>query len=325
MGGKGPWVGKVLVGLGVLVVIGAGAGYFALRSYLHSEGFRKFLGAEVSRAAKMEGSFGAFRWDGLAVQTDGFSAVGTGVMAGVEAENIGTEVGFGGVRRGVWEIKATRIARLGISLSLRKKDEPEPTEPAVRKEEVMKKQPGWVPSGVELESLDIGEIAVRAMTASGEINARGMSLHVTPDGGAKAFKGEMAGGTVRGPLEWIPELRVKRVAGSYRDGSAFITEAEVNAWEEGRITAFGEWDSRAKTYSFEGDLGGVKCAELLDENWARRLTGDVSSSFFVDNLRGSPAMGGDLDLPQRDADRAADAGFAGGVCGYAAFPHPPAQ
>jgi hypothetical protein len=286
----------VLFGSGALLVIGAGVGYFALRSYLHSEGFRKFLGAEVSRAAKMEGSFEAFRWDGLAVQTGGFHATGTGVMAGVETENINTEVGFGGVRRGVWEISATRISRLGLLLDLTKKDEPEPTEPAERKEEVMKKQPGWVPSGVELEALDIGEIAIKAKTASGEIHARGMALTATPGQGNKSFKGEILGGTVVSPFGWLPEFRVKRIAGSYRDGSAFITKAEVNAWEDARINAFGEWDSRAKTYSFEGDIDRVKCAELLDENWARRLTGDVSSTFSVDNLSGAMAMGGDLEI-----------------------------
>jgi len=294
--GKNPWLGKLLMGFGMLLVLAAGFGYHGLRSYLHSEGFRKFLSAEVSRAARMEGSFDPFRWDGLAVETPGFHATGTGVMAGVEADNIDTEVGFGGIRRGVWEVKATRITRLEMMLDLTKKDEPAPTEPAERKKEVMKKQPGWVPGKIELESLQIGEIAIKAKTASGDIRTKGMSLKATPDKGKNAFKGEITGGTVVSPFTWVPELRVKNILGTYRDGSAFITKAEVNAWEDARINAFGEWDSREKTYSFEGDISRVKCAELLDENWARRLTGDVSSTFSVDNLRGGMVMVGDLEI-----------------------------
>ncbi|QTN31025.1 hypothetical protein HZ994_01345 [Akkermansiaceae bacterium] len=292
--GKSPWLGKLLIVMGGLLILAAGFGYFGLRSYLHSEGFRKFLSAEVSRLTKMEGSFDPFKWDGLAVETPGFRASGSGVMASVEADGIDTEVGFGGVGRGVWEIKATRISRLGIGLDLKKKDEPPPTAPAAHKEQVMRKQPGWVPQEVEIESLEIGDIAVRAKMESGEVIAKGLSLSATPDTGKNTFKGEIGGGTIATPFGFVPELRVKRIVGAYRDGSAFITEAELGAWENGRIQSFGEWDSRSGRYSFEGDLQGVKCAELLSENWARRLTGDVSSTFSIDNLRGSMAMAGEL-------------------------------
>lgn len=294
--GKSPWLGKLLFGLGALLVLVLGFGYFGLRAYLHSEGFRKFLSAEVSRAAKVEGAFDPFRWDGLAVETPGFRASGSGVLAAVEADNIDTEVGFGGVGRGVWEIMATRISRLEISLDLTKIGEPEPTEPAEHKKEVMRSQPGWVPSRVELESLAIGEIAVEASTESGRIVANGLSLDVKPDNGRNSFEGEILGGTVVSPMEWLPELRVNRVVGAYRDGSVFVTTAEANAWEDGRIRAFGEWNSGSGAYSFEGDIDGVKCSEVLSENWARRLTGDASSTFSVDNFGGSMAMAGDLKI-----------------------------
>ena len=294
--GKTPWIGKLLFGLGALLMLVIGFGYSGLRAYLHSEGFRKFLSAEVSRAGKVDGAFDPFKWDGLAVQTPGFHAIGAGVMAGIEADQIDTEVGFGGLGRGVWEVRATRISRLEIDLDLTKKEEPAPTGPAERKREVMKEQPGWVPSKVELESLDIGEISVKAKTPSGEVSARGLSLKVTPDRGKNAFKGEVLGGTIVSPLEGMPEIRVERINGTYRDGSAFITKAEFSAWEDARIKAFGEWDSRSQGYSFEGDIEGVKCAELLNENWARRLTGDVTSTFSIDNIRGSMAAAGEMKI-----------------------------
>ena len=41
--------------LGGLLVAGA-AGYFALKNYLHGEGFRKFLAAKVGDATGLEGS-----------------------------------------------------------------------------------------------------------------------------------------------------------------------------------------------------------------------------------------------------------------------------
>ena len=279
---------------GVLLIIGLGLGYMGLRAYLHSDAFRKFLSAQVSGAAKVDGSFSPFHWDGLAVETAGFDAMGEGLIAGIQADEIATEVGFGGVTRGVWEIKNTRITRLEVTLNALESDEPQPDEPEIRKKKSSKEQPGWVPDEVELESLEIGELALGGTTSSGPVKAGGMAVHVLPQSGVKSYKGEIIGGFVDLPWEFVPQLHIIRVRGSFRDGSAFITKADVSAWRDGRISAFGEWDSRENFYSFEGDVEGIKCDELLNENWARRLTGDVSSSFSVDNVSGKMAMAGDL-------------------------------
>ena len=291
---KDPWLGKAFVGLGALLIIGLGVGYLGLRAYLQGDGFRKFLSAQVSGVAKVDGSFSLFRWDGLAVETAGFDATGEGLLAGIQADEIDTEIGFGGITRGVWEIKNTRITRLDLALNVAKANEPPPIEPMIKKKEVSKKQPSWVPDEVELESLEIGELALSGMTPSGSVKASGMSVHVLPEAGEKAYKGEISGGFVDLPWEFAPQLHINRVRGSYRDGSAFITRADISAWREGRISAFGEWNSRDGYYAFEGDAEGIQCDELLNENWARRLTGDVSSSFTIDNASGNMVMAGDL-------------------------------
>ncbi|RYD31705.1 MAG: hypothetical protein EOP87_14220, partial [Verrucomicrobiaceae bacterium] len=90
----------LLVVAGVFILGGA---YLTLRSYLHGEGFRKFLSTKVGRAAGVEGEFSSFRWDGLAVDTDSFDATGSGPLARLRADGLHTEIGFGGVSRGVWE------------------------------------------------------------------------------------------------------------------------------------------------------------------------------------------------------------------------------
>ena len=116
---------------------------------------------------------------------------------------------------------------------------------------------------------------------------------MVPDAGVRSYKGEISGGFLDLPWDFLPRFQINRVAGAFRDGSAFVTQADVSAWTEGPINAFGEWNSRC-LYPFQGDVGGIKCDELLSENWARRLTGDVASSFTVDNARGKMVMGGDL-------------------------------
>lgn len=295
-GAKEPWFGKFVVFFGVFLLLALTLGYAGLRAYLHSEGFRKFLSAEVSKAAKVVGSFEPFRWDGLAVETERFEATGEGMIASVGADQIATEVGFGALGKGAWELKQTRVTRVELGLDFTKKDEPSPTAPLEVAKTVKKKQAGWLPSQVELESVAIGELSIRAITTDGEVAARGMKVRLEPLSTKGAYEGEITGGTIDPAKAWLPEIRLEKVRGSFRDGSAFITSADLKAWENGRIDAFGEWDSKTGTYAFEGDLDGVKCDEVLNENWARRLTGDVSSTFSVNNISGKMVMTGDLTV-----------------------------
>lgn len=292
-GVKEPWFGKFLAFSGVLLLLVLTLGYAGLRAYLHSEGFRKFLSAEVSRAAKVAGTFSSFRWDGLAVETERFEATGDGMIVSVGADQIGTEVGFGALGKGAWELKQTRVSRVEVGLDFTRKNEPPPV---VAQAAVKRKQAGWLPTEVELESVAVGELAIRAKTIEGNVAARGMRVKLEPLSAKGAYEGEITGGTIDPAKAWLPEVRLEKVRGSFRDGSAFITSADLKAWDSGRINAFGEWDSKTGTYAFEGDLDGVKCDEVLSENWARRLTGDVSSTFSVNNISGKMAMNGDLTI-----------------------------
>jgi hypothetical protein len=162
--------------LGVLVLLALAVGYMGLRGYLHSEGFRKFLSAEVSKAAHVVGAFSAFKWDGLAVATEKFEATGEGMIASLKADQIGTEVGFGSLGEGAWELKQTRVSRIEVGLDFTRKNDPSPTLPEEVAKTVKKKQPGWVPAEVRLESLAVGELAIRANTREGQVAARGMRL-----------------------------------------------------------------------------------------------------------------------------------------------------
>jgi hypothetical protein len=291
-----PWFGKFIAFLGVFVLLALALGYMGLRAYLHSEGFRKFLSAEVSKAAQVAGAFSAFKWDGLAVETERFEATGEGMVASLRAEQIGTEVGFGALGKGAWELKQTRVSRLEVSLDFTKKDEPSPTLPDEVAKTVKKKQSGWVPSEVLLESLAVGELAIRAETVEGDVAARGMQVRLEAASGKGAYQGEIIGGTIDPAKDWLPEIRVEKVRGAFRDGSAFITSANLKAWNAGRIHGFGEWNSDTGSYSFEGDLDGVKCDEVLSESWAKRLTGDVSSTFSSNNISGKMVMNGELQI-----------------------------
>ena len=150
---------------GVVLLVGI---YAAVRGYLHSDGFRKFLSAEAGAAAGVSGEFAPFEWDGLAVETDSFEATGDGVLAEVRADGLHTEIGLGGLKRGVWEIRGSSVRRLEVTVDATRKPAKAATEKVKRREksEAKASRPSWLPSEVELEGMDLRSVSARAWWSS---------------------------------------------------------------------------------------------------------------------------------------------------------------
>jgi hypothetical protein len=297
--GNAGWLGRAALVLGAVLVLGAAIGYGLLRNYLHSDGFRLFLSAEVSKAAGVRGEFAPFRWDGLAVDTSRFSAEGEGLITVVNADGLHTEVDLSGVRRGVWQLEGARVNRLELTLDARERESATatatPPPPPAQQQEVAKaRKSGWLPDVVEVGNLTVGELSFRAALEQGLVAADGMRVQVNAESGKNAYRAEVEGGGIRLPWDWAPEVQLENASLRHRDGVVFVTDANANVWKNGRITAVGEWNLGSKTFAFEGGAQRIDLADVLDESWAQRLTGDVASSFTFQNRSGSPRANGSL-------------------------------
>jgi hypothetical protein len=293
-GGRAGRVVLIVLVLAAVVVVGV---YGSLRVYLHSDGFRKFLSAEAGKAAGVDGEFAPFRWDGLSVRTEGFQGGGVEMIQSLRAEGLVTEVSLGGVKRGVWELHETEVSRLEVEMDLRKDQESavpdgQPGGGAVGKTHGR----GWLPSRVEVHGLDVRRVEVTALTDKGAGTAAGMSVRAEREGPGEVYRAEVSGGTIRLPQDWLPEVRLADARLRYRDGSVFLIGAELRAWNEGRLEVSGEWSRRADEYALGGTARGIKAAELLNEDWSHRLTGDISSTFTIDGRGASPRASGSLRM-----------------------------
>lgn len=293
----GGWLGKAVIGLILLGVLAAGVLYAMVRGYLHSDAFRRFLSEKASGLAGVSGEFTPFRWDGLAVDTAAFDAKGTGMVKGVRLEGLHTEVGVGGVSRGVWEIQGSRVQRLDVTLDasaglpvaaptvVEKKVSPAPA-----------KGPGWLPTEVELHGVDVRDVSVRALLEQGPASASGMRVRVEPGGAKSAYRIDVADGSVRTPFGFLPEIRLDRAKLRWQDGSVFLNSFSAGAWKEGRVDATGEWDGSTRQYTVSGDVSGVKCGDLFNEDWSKRFIGDVVSDFSLGNPSGEAQAHGKLKV-----------------------------
>lgn len=296
--GERRWLGKSVVGLLVLGLLALAAGYGMLRRYLHSDSFRLFLSARASQAAGVIGEFAPFEWDGLAVNTENFQAKGVGMITSLRADGLHTEVGLGGVQRGVWEIRDSSVRRLEVAIDVRKSAALPEEGIASAKPDIAKSAPqhSWLPREAEVQGVDVRELVVKAALEKGLASISGMSLHAEQAGGKNSYRAEAKGGKILLPFRTVPELRLERARLRYQDGQAFLTDATLAAWSKGSIHSTGEWDLKSQRYTFQGDAREIQFEDLLSADWAKRLTGEIASDFTLDNPSGSPRASGKMTV-----------------------------
>lgn len=158
--------------------------------------------------------------------------------------------------------------------------------------------PGWLPTKVELMSLDLNEVTVKALLDQGPVSASGLKVRVEPKSAGKkqAYNIDLADGVIRQPIALVPEIHLNRAKLSYKDGQVFLTNATAAAWKNGRLSTSGEWSATTGQYSVEGDVTAVKCEEVFNEDWAKRFTGDMSSDFTINNHSGPLEARGKLRI-----------------------------
>jgi hypothetical protein len=139
-------------------------------------------------------------------------------------------------------------------------------------------------------------VDVKADLKQGPAALTGLKARLEKAGAKSSYRAELAGGTLRLPVSFLPDIRLDRARLRYQDQRLFLNSASASAWREGHLEASGEWDVRQNIYQIEGGLSGVKCAELLNETWAKRLTGNVATDFTLSNPANSLTASGHLTV-----------------------------
>lgn len=292
----GGWLVRGIVLLLVLAIGGAAVGYGLIRSYLHSDAFRVLLSNQVSESIEAEGAFSPLRWDGLAARTSGFEARGEGPLLAIRAEDVRTEIGLDGFREGYWRLKGSAVRHLDVTYDARSGDEENPVEVEIPPLPETEEKSRWLPSELSFDTVDIESLGATVLLDDGELRLSNHRVRARGVEGNHAIDLEVRGGTVTTPLDWLPELRLHEIKARYRDGVVFLTDADFRVFANGRLTAAGEWDEATRLYAMQGNLEGIDCGDLLDEDWSRRLTGRIQSDFTVQDAGDGPRAHGTLEI-----------------------------
>jgi len=304
--GSGAGGGRLAKWAAVLIalfLIAAAAFYAGVRGYLHSEGFRRLLSDQVSAAAGVSGEFEPFRWDGLTVNSEAFNATGDGLIHGLRLDGLQTEVMLGGLRRGVWELGNSRARRIQLLLDARGTEAAVGAPPIVVEEtpppvasKPRKSKRQWLPKEVEMRRLELQEVSLDAFTDDGMLTARGLRIDVERADRPKSHHAQVSGGTLVLPYEFIPPVQLDEARLRSQPGGVFLTSLKASAWSAGRLEAGGEWDLETGALTLDGRISGVRCEEVFNEDWSRRLSGDLSTDYIYALEGGKGSASGRLVL-----------------------------
>ncbi len=294
----GRWIraGAIFAISAIAAVVG---GYLWLRSYLHSDDFRHFLEAQTAAPLQADAQFAPFRWDGLQLSSDSFSAASGPLVTKLHADGLQTEIGLGGVSRGVWELKTSTINRLILELDTTGTRQPAPA-PAPASQPAPQAEPSWIsgliPRELELEPVTVSEAAVSVRLASGMLRAVGQKWVIRPDAAKGSYRLEATGGRLSAPWPLMQDAKVGSMVLQSRPGWLFLTDADIAVGKRGKLTLSGEMGLDDGTYGFEGALRDLKAEEVLPEDWKRRLIGDLQVNFAVRPGSDGPVTRGELEV-----------------------------
>ena len=276
------WLGRLLVGILVLGALLVPVGYMWLKNYLRSDDFRLLVNLKVSEALEVEARFDKFKWDGIELSSPNFIAEGEGLIRRIEAEELKTEVRFVPLLKKRVETEELQLRRLHVEVDVTK-DGPQ-FEDDGRK--ALKFETARID---ELSGMvDFGETALRWGEVKGILK---------PGQGRGSYEASLSRGQLLTPLSLFPRLDLQKANLRYIDDELILKNGSWKVFSSGRLATEGEIDFGSGDYFFEGILDDVQCDEVVPENWARRITGELTSTFTVEGEIGeTPLIEGDLRL-----------------------------
>jgi len=267
----GSWLYRALAILVLMAILTGFGGYFWLKSYLHSDNFRIFLGQTVGESIGAEAHFELFEWQGMQAKTKGFSAENGELIQSMRADDVQAKVDLSGIKRGVWEISDLRVKQLDIVMNVRENLDISRDEGSISSNSSSADGflVGLLPKRAELSSADIDWLNLYLQTEAGNFEALNVIVRIDGSGSEGAYDVNLTDGLIK--TSWFGSpLNLISARGKYQNGRIFITDSKSEVYESGVLHLNGEV-GRGE-FGLYGNLRDVQVGELVPEDWKQRLT-----------------------------------------------------
>jgi len=281
-------------GLGalVLLLIISIVGYKMVIKFLHSDDFRDKISAKVSSELGVPVELGELTWSGLHLDNDSVTASSQGAIEKIEANQISLNVDTSYIKRDVWKISDVVIQTASLELDLRKE---------FTKIDIPQAKKSWLeemlPAKAELLDVSVIRANAKILTKGGAYVVEGTQIELRQED--FGYKAKLTGGMLELPFPILNEAKLKKASLRLMNQRIVIDHADFDVFASGRLEIDGEIDMGSPTpgYSFFGVLYGLKCADVIDEDWKQKLSGDVEAKFTVKPKGGNePEFNGSIKI-----------------------------
>lgn len=281
---------KLLVSGFAILVVALVVGYQMTFKFLHSDGFREQVNEKLSGEIGVPVELGKLKWSGLHLKNDSFTAQSDGALVKAEAAGIELDVDTDFLKREVWTVSDVVVETAELELDLRKE---------FTKIILPEKEQSWIekmlPAKAELLNAQVLRANALIKTEGGDYAVNKVHLDAQQQGGNYAFT--LRDGALQLPFPVLNEAQLELAKLRFINQRLVIDQAELSVFGNGTLELDGEVDTENQSYSLYGVLGGLKCSDVISEDWKQRLSGDVTASFLVKpKLSNEPEFKGNIKI-----------------------------
>lgn len=301
---SGNFTGKLLKGILIvcpLLLVLLFVGLFVLKGwierYRNSEAFRDFIAAKAAGVLKSDAELASLRWEGNAVFADGFRARGYEDAAHSELEIDGVRAVFGGAEDGAWQVPEVFANRMNLEFSPRRlqgryEESLATGSASTAAADESGGVPDWIkpylPTGFELGPalVDAANLIVQNRDSAETFSLRSVRTELIPEG-AGGWEIQGQGGDLL--IAGQPEMEIDRFRVRLQGKEVFINEAEVDVFENARLSGNGTVAfSEGTPVDFDLQVSNLDVKKILGPEWEEKVSGTLRGEITLTGSASGP-------------------------------------
>ncbi|MGI8604649.1 MAG: hypothetical protein ACR2OZ_16885 [Verrucomicrobiales bacterium] len=287
-GGRRVWLRLLTVGF-VILLSGGVALVIGIRRYLHSDGFRVFVGEQASRALHASSEFSPIVWQDDSASAERFTARGGegSPFTSLDASGLRARVDFQALWNKTWRIPQIDVDGLEIVVSepLATSAAAAAADPSVSNDAQMPAWlSAWIPHRVRVDEIAVQEASFRYARGGQNFLVDDVAMTLRPGADGLEVRGQGGRVQLSSGRKFVLENILARVAG----GRVFLTEVRGHSSEGGTVAVV-SGDVSDERLALRVQFTNLGAAELLAEDWKQRLRGRLEGEAIINGPTDDPA------------------------------------
>lgn len=279
----------------VLVILALVGGYIAFTYFINSPEFRNQLERRIAQKVHVNDvSLGELNWGGTSLGTDSITMDGDQLLRSVNVGKFDAVIDRKSILDRHLRIRELKIDHVNIRLVQEKKDDtqvkpvpgprpwddrPTPQPSGGKAAEKSWLERNFIPEQFSIDSAGVRNVSLHYTDSDGdEYSIDSVRATLTPEPANNEYKMSLEGGAIRLPFDMVSAGRLDTALVRYKPGRITVTSCHLVPSYGGHIDAEGEWEETLSRWSANLVVRDVRCINLLDEDWKKRVDGVMNGT-----------------------------------------------